>query len=213
MTWPLLMRRAVLSLNDLAIPYERSNTIGYWLGHRYIQEVVSNCPNFYYVDQCLPILLHIDVSDYRIDGYYIFQKESDKELPIRFINESSQKSLLNWSTIDRGGAFAIFYAVTSSICRSRQRSRLCRLEIMWASPWEWRTHTSEPTRSASWTLRLMTRSEYLQQSYYSDNLSTFTQVCYRPFRPSLLSEAWMMQLVAVCQTMWQSWSRSINLSK
>ncbi len=76
--------------------------------------------------------LHTDVSDYGIDGQFS-QKKSDKKLPIRFINESLQKSQLNWSTIDRGGAFAIFYAITSSICRSRQRSRLCRLEFRWAS--------------------------------------------------------------------------------
>jgi hypothetical protein len=48
-------------------------------------------------------------SNYGIGGY-IFRKDGDKELPIRFISKSLHKSQLSWSMIEKE-AFAIFYAV------------------------------------------------------------------------------------------------------
>jgi hypothetical protein len=99
-------------LNDLATPYKRSSAIAWTplLDERFkhIKEVVANCLKLYYVDQNLPIHVRTDdASDYGIGGY-IFQKDGDKELLIRFISKSLHKSQLSWSAIEKEAfAFSI----------------------------------------------------------------------------------------------------------
>ncbi len=67
---------------------------------REVQESVGNCPKLFYVDLKLPIHVRTDASDYGI-GEYIFPKDQQKELQIRFISKALHKAQLNWSTIEK----------------------------------------------------------------------------------------------------------------
>jgi hypothetical protein len=103
----------VKPLHGLITPYKKNSVISWTPGleerYRVVQEAVGHCPMLYYTDSRLPIFVRTDASDYGIGGY-IFQRDGDKEIPIRFISKALHKAQLNWSTIEKE-AFAIFYTV------------------------------------------------------------------------------------------------------
>ncbi len=81
----------VKPLNEITIPYKKGASID-WTSRlensfKDVQESLGNCPKLFYVDLKLPIHVRTDASDYGI-GRYIFQKDQQKELPIRLISKA-----------------------------------------------------------------------------------------------------------------------------
>ena len=91
-----------------------------------IKQAINDCPTLFFLDDCSPIFMHTDASDYGI-GAYLFQVVDGKERPVAFMSKMLSDTEMRWNTTEKE-AYAIVYAFKKFEYLVRDRSFTLRTD-------------------------------------------------------------------------------------